>query len=440
MHKIGIISLGCPKNLADMESVLSRLLKANSKDLSISLIKDAKIVFLNTCGFLKAARDEVFENLENLKNKKVILLGCLAGTFKKSHFKKYPQLYAVVTSSNYAKISQIFDQVVLNKKVYAVSKEPEIFEELSAKTLLTPKAYAYVKIAEGCNNRCSYCLIPYLKGRYRSRKMESIVNEIDQIIKLGTKEIILVAQDCGAYGTDLYGKLSLADLLKKITKLKGDFWVRILYVYPERITEELLKIIATSSKICKYLDMPLQHGDPTILKKMNRFHDVKKIYEKIANIRKKVPNIALRTSLITGFPGETEDQFENLLKFIKEINFDHVGVFEYSREKGTQAAILPDQISPKVKASRREKAMILQQKISLQKNKLKENKTEQVLIENYDKKKNVYIGRSQNLAPEIDGIITIKVSKTERILPCFSKVKITKAFEYDLEGVLSAHD
>jgi len=316
---ISLISLGCPKNLADLEAVVSQL-----KNIELTSESKAKIILLNTCGFLKAARDEVFENLENLKNKKVIILGCLASRFTKEIQEKYPQIYAVVSSVNYKNINAILHKVSQNKRITAINTEPKIFENPKGKTLLYNRPYAYVKIAEGCNNRCSYCLIPYLKGAYRSRKPADIINEVKTLLKKGIKEIILVAQDCGCYP-------SFAKLLKTLDELKGNFWIRILYVYPERITDELLETIKNSDKICHYLDIPLQHGDPEILKKMHRPSNIEETLKKIAKVRVLIPDVTLRTSLITGFPGETEKAFANLLKFIKKISFDHVGVFEYSR-------------------------------------------------------------------------------------------------------------
>jgi len=426
--KISIVSLGCPKNLADMESVLARI---NNADLVNE--KDAEFVFLNTCGFLKAARDEVFENIEKLRNKKIIVLGCLAGQFQDSDFKKYPQIYGIVTSSNYKNIQKIFNRILKGEKVLAVSKEPIRFETFAGKSLLTPRSYAYVKIAEGCDNRCSYCYIPYLKGKYRSRKMQEILNEIKGLLDIGVKEIILVAQDCGCYGKDLYGENSLYLLLKKIAAIKGNFWIRVLYIYPERIDEKLLNVIASSEKICKYLDIPLQHGDKEILRRMARPNDPEKILKKIELIRKKIPNITLRTSMIVGFPGETEAAFKNLLKFIKEIKFDNLGVFEYSREPHTPAYLFPNQILEKIKRSRREKAMLLQQKISFEKNKSFIGKTIKVLVGKQDPHAGLYVGRSERYAPDIDGEVILKSNKSVK-LNNFYDVEIVSAKEYDLIG------
>lgn len=426
--KIAIVSLGCPKNLADMEGILAYL-----KNIELVNEKDADIVFLNTCGFLKAARDEVFGNIKKLKKKKIILIGCMAGMFKKGDLKKYSQIYAIVTGTNYSKIQKILNDVSIGKKVYAVSAEPKIFESFAGKSLLTPQSYAYVKIAEGCDNRCSYCLIPYLKGKYRSRKLDEIFEEVKSLVKFGIKEIILVAQDCGCYGKDLYGTKSLANLLQKIEKISGDFWIRLLYIYPERINAELLKTIARSGKICKYLDIPLQHGDAEILKKMFRPSNTQNILAKIKKIRKTIPGIVFRTSLIVGFPGETEKNFKNLQNFVKKIEFDHVGVFEYSRERGTAAYKMRKQISASVKKIRRQKIMLMQQKISFKNNKKNIGKIVRTLIEKYDPEANIYVGRTGRFAPEIDGEVIVK-SKIPLALNNFYDVKVTAAKQYDLFG------
>jgi len=429
--KIGLISLGCPKNLADLEGIVASLGKVEIVD-----IKNANVIFLNTCGFLKTARDEVFENINQLKNKKLIVTGCLAGQFTGDDFTKFKNVYAFVSEGFYQNIKEIFNQVAKGKKIYAVTKEPTKFQTQHGKTILTNGAYSYIKIAEGCNRMCSYCLIPNLKGDYRSREMKDILDEAKSLVLNGVKELILVAQDCGLYGIDLYKKKSLATLLKKLTKIKGDFWIRVLYIYPETVDKELLAVIGESKKICKYLDIPLQHGDAKILKAMNRPNDTEKVLKRIKEIRTKIPGITLRTSLITGFPGETKSAFKNLQKFVKKIDFDHAGVFEYSREKGTKSYELKGQIPAKTKSTRRKEIMLIQQKISSQKLAKFIGKTLNVLIESYDPKNKIYMGRSEGFAPEIDGTIFVKSSML-LTLPCFKQVKITSASEYDLFGIPS---
>ncbi|MBN2306565.1 30S ribosomal protein S12 methylthiotransferase RimO [Candidatus Peregrinibacteria bacterium] len=427
MIKVAVIALGCPKNIADTESVIAEF----SSWFQLSNLSDADLVIINSCAFLKASRDEVHENIEALKNRNVVLIGCLTTQLTEAFFKDYPQVKAIVSPVNYGKIDSILRRVAKGEQVFCVDPEPDKFTELSGKFLITPPSFSYVKIAEGCNNGCAFCLIPRLRGNYRSRPMESILSEVKQLVKIGIKEIILVAQDTGFYGADLYKKKVLPELLRKITAIKGDFWVRVLYVYPERVTDELLSVMAASPKICKYLDIPLQHGDPDILKAMRRPYDLKLLYEKLDKIRQVVPGITLRTSLIAGFPGETKKQFQNLLEFIKKIDFDHVGVFAYSREPGTDAFKLKGQVPSAEKEKRRGEAMLIQQKISLRKNRELIGAVQRCLIEDYDDEKKQFIGRTMKFAPEVDGKVYITSGKKLRLNE-FSDIKITDASEYDL--------
>ncbi|OGJ54265.1 ribosomal protein S12 methylthiotransferase RimO [Candidatus Peregrinibacteria bacterium RIFOXYC2_FULL_33_13] len=428
--KISAVSLGCPKNLADTESILGNL-----KNVELVNENDAEYIFLNTCAFLKSARDEVFENLKLLKDKKIILMGCMCGLIDESIFENFPQIKAVISSANYFKVGEIFNEILKDKRVFAVNDNPKVFEEINGKMLLTSGGFSYVKIAEGCDNKCSYCLIPKLKGKYRSRKMEEIIKECKNSIKMGVKELVLVAQDCGYYGYDLYKKFALPKLLKKISQIKGDFWVRVLYIYPERVSPDLINVMKESEKICKYLDIPLQHGDAEILQKMRRTANKDRILEKIKYLRGEIPNIYLRSSFITGFPGENKKAFLNLKNFLKEINFDHVGVFEYSREEGTEAFSMPSQISNQIKKKRRDELMFLQQKISKQKNQNLKGKIMKTLIEGFDKKSKLYFGRIEKFAPEIDGQIFIKSKKALEVNK-FYDVKIISGSAYDLGGVI----
>jgi ribosomal protein S12 methylthiotransferase len=430
--KVGAITLGCPKNTADTESVLADL----PDFVEMTNPEDADIVMINTCGFLKTARDEVYEKIETYKKKKIILFGCMAGIIKKDIFTEYPNVYGVVSGLHYPKMAEAIKSVANDQKVYAVAKEPLKFVEMRGKLLITSPSFAYIKIAEGCDNGCAFCLIPSLKGAYRSRAFESIIDEAKELIAVGVKEINLVAQDCGIFGFDLYGKKRLAELLKAIADLKGDFWVRVLYVYPERIDDDLLKTMANHPKICKYFDIPLQHGDADILKAMRRPFDVKRTLEKIEHIRKMIPSVTLRTSLIVGFPGETEKQFNHFLDFLKTIRFDHAGVFEYSREQGTKAYHLEGQVDEKLKKSRREEAMLLQQWISNEISQSFVGKTVKALVESYDETRKLYLARPMRFAPEIDGTLFIK-SKKKLTLNKFHEVKITKAEPYDLHGTVA---
>lgn len=429
MVKVAVIALGCPKNIADTEAVIAEF----SAGFQLSNLSDADLVLINSCAFLKASRDEVYENIEALQKKKVVLIGCLTTQLKENFFEQYPNVVAIVSPVNYGKIDGVLKRVAKGETVFCVNPEPDQFTDLPGKFLITPPSFAYVKIAEGCNNGCAFCLIPKLRGNYRSRPMESILSEVKEVVKSGVKEIVLVAQDTGFYGADIYKKKVLPELLKKIIAIKGDFWVRILYVYPERITDELLEVMASSPKICKYLDLPLQHGDPDILKAMRRPYDLDLLFQKLDKIRKAVPGIVLRTSLIAGFPGETKKQFQNLLKFIKKIDFDHVGVFSYSREPGTDAHAMKGQVPSAEKEKRRGGAMALQQKISLEKNQKLVGMDVRVLVEDFDEEQGIYIGRTMKFAPEVDGKVYIKSAK-KLPLNQFANVRITGASEYDLSA------
>jgi len=427
MVRVAVIALGCPKNIADTESVLAEF----SSWFQLSNLSDADLVLINSCAFLKASRDEVYENIDALKNKKVVLIGCLTTQLTEDFFREYPQVQAIVSPVNYGKIDSVLRRAAKGERVFCVSPEPDTFTDLPGKFLITPPSFAYIKIAEGCNNGCAFCLIPRLRGNYRSRPMESILSEVSELVRTGVKEVVLVAQDTGFYGADLYKKKMLPELLKKIVAIKGDFWVRILYVYPERITDDLLSVMSSSDKVCRYLDMPLQHGDPAILKAMRRPYDLEVLFKKLESIRKAVPGIALRTSLIAGFPGETKQQFQNLLAFIKKIDFDHVGVFAYSREPGTDAHLMKGQVPSAEKEKRRDKAMAIQQKISLRKNQALLGQEGRVLLEDYDEGRGIYMGRTQRFAPEVDGKVYIQSVKKLRLNE-FVNVRITGATEYDL--------
>lgn len=426
--KLSIICLGCPKNLADMEYLMSK-----TENCLLVNEEESEIVILNTCGFLKSAREEVFYHIDRLKDKKIIIIGCLSSWFDEKLRKKFPNIFAVLSSANYEKFEKTIQEVAENKKHFIIDIEPEKFESYEGKRLLFSTPYAYIKIAEGCNNKCGYCLIPYLKGKYRSRKMEEIISEAKDLIKKGIKELILVAQDCGYYGLDLYKKKSLSTLLKKLEKIPGNFWIRILYTYPERVDADLIETIKNSKKICKYLDIPLQHGDPGVLKAMIRPNNTKKTEKLIETLRKEIPEISIRTSFIVGYPGESEKAFLNLKKYIEKLRIDLVGVFEFSKEPHTIAYSMTNQIGTAIKKSRRKSLMKIQQKISFENNQNLIGKKEKVLIEKFDDVQNIYTGRSERFAPEIDGLIFIKSNKKLKI-GSFVDVLISNTDEYDLYG------
>lgn len=429
--KIGVVTLGCPKNTADTEAILMHL----PPRAVLANIPDSDMVLLNTCAFLKTARDEVYEHLERLKDRKVILMGCMSGLFKEEVFKTHPQVYAVVSGSHYRQIASIVHSVFKGDRVYAVGPEPKEYLEMPGKFMITPRSFAYVKIAEGCNNGCAFCVIPELKGKFRSRKAESILDEIKMLVKNGVREIMLVSQDSGCYGFDFYGKIALSELLKQIDALPGDFWVRVMYLYPERVTDELLQTIAQSSKICHYLDMPLQHGDPGVLKRMLRPFSADRTVGKIKRIREIMPDVTLRTTFIVGFPGETAKAFLNLLNFIEEMQFDNVGVFTYSHEPNTTAYQLRPLIPEWIRQSRRRRLMLAQQKIALKKHQSMIGRVYKTLIEKYDPESRTYLGRSEHFAPHIDGEVIVKSAK-ELTLNRFYPVEIVDAEPYDLIGII----
>lgn len=433
--KVALISLGCDKNLVDSEYMLGSLLEKGY--LITSKIGDADIIIINTCGFINSAKEEsintILEMAEYKKKSKCKLLiatGCLSQRYGDQLLKEIPELDAVIGTGDFLKLPDLIEQVKVSR--LNITGNKTVIDYDIKKRVNTLKYISYVKIAEGCNNRCSYCAIPLIKGPYKSRPMESIKEEVEFLVSRGIKEINIVAQDTTSYGIDIYGKPSLPELLKKLTDVQGEFWIRVLYAYPTHINDELLEIISFSPKIAKYLDIPLQHISDRILRLMNRptnSEEIKKLIEKVRNV---VPDIALRTTFIVGFPTETESDFRELINFIKTYQFDRVGAFKYSREEGTYAATLRPQVPEKIKQKRFDILMRVQQDISKNKNEKLVGSILTVLAENYDSKRKLFIGRSQKDAPEVDGTVIFTADKCEP--GQFCKVKVTKAFEYDLYG------
>ncbi|MCM8795893.1 MAG: MiaB/RimO family radical SAM methylthiotransferase [Candidatus Omnitrophica bacterium] len=406
--KIGILSLGCPRNLVDSESILARI---KSKRYSIVDLDKADIAILNTCAFIEDAKRESIDailDLIELKRKgslkKIIILGCLPQRYKDILLREFPEVDAFI------------GRVSLN---HSLQRFP-----------LTPKYYAYLKICEGCLNNCSYCVIPKIKGKFTSLPMDSILGKINGFNRSRISELNIIGQDITGYGIDLYGTLKLSELLRKITNLaKNIRWIRLLYLYPTRITDELLKVIADTPTICKYIDLPLQHINNRILRLMQRQTSKDEILRLLEKIRKIIPQVAIRTSLIVGFPSETEEEFEELLNFIQEAKFERLGAFIYSREEGTPAYSFTPQIPQKIKIERFNTLMSKQQKISEELNKKFFGKFIEVLIE--EKKNDFYLGRSQYDAPEVDGLVYVN---SKRPLSCgeIIKAKIIDTLEYDL--------
>jgi len=442
---IGIKSLGCPKNLVDSEVICGKLLE---KGHSISgEVENSDIAIINTCSFIEDAVEESISeimNLVKLKNegkiKHIIVAGCLPQRYIKDKIdRELPEIDAFTGVSELLEIDEIIQKILQNNKVCKVREKPDyLYNHNTPRILLTPGHYAYVKIAEGCDNRCTYCMIPTLRGPYRSRKMEDIIEEVKNLSENKLlREIILIAQDTTLYGYDIYGEYKLAELLKQLSLLKIDSlkWIRVLYTHPAHYFEELIEVMANYPKICPYLDIPLQHINDKILKRMNRKisrDEIKKIIDKC---RKILPDLVLRTTCIVGFPEETEKDFKELLDYIQEVRFDKLGAFTYSREKGTPAYHYSHQVSAKTKNQRMESLMLAQQKISKEKGLACLGKIKEIIIDEIvDSKEWPTIGRSITDAPEIDGKVFVSSNKVN--IGEFVKVKIIDSSEYDLYGEL----
>ena len=439
MQKIGMVSLGCPKNQIDAEIILKKLQNAGYEITPIEA--EAEAIIVNTCGFIEDAKAEAIENIFEVAKykqdgslKSLIVTGCLAERYRDDILEEIPEVDVVVgLAGNNDIVSIVRDALEGKKSGYYGKKEDLIIE--GDRLLTTPKYTAYVKIAEGCDNCCTYCAIPKIRGRFRSREMQNIILECQRLSEQGVKEIILVAQDTTKYGVDLYGKPKLAELLKNLCKIEGIRWIRMLYTYPDMITDELLSVMKSEEKIVNYLDIPIQHCNKDILKKMNRPGSKEELEALILKIRETLPDVTLRTTLITGFPSETNEQFEELCEFVKTAQFDRLGCFAYSEEEGTFAASMPDQIPQQTRVDRSEIIMNDQLSVALSKNEEKFGKVLEVLIEGYDDYIKCYFGRSRADAPEIDGKIFF-ISDRPLEIGTFVEVKINDSIEYDLLGEL----
>ena len=434
---IGFISLGCPKNQIDTEVMLRELVDAGY-DITPEDI-EADIIIVNTCGFIESAKQEAIDNIldvawlkKHRKLKGIICCGCLAERYREQIFEELPEVDAVVGTGSIHNIVKAVEAVSKGEKY--LSCEPN--EELvlgGERVVTTPDYTAYIKIAEGCDNRCSYCAIPNIRGKFRSRKIEDIVEEAKSLEELGVKELVIVAQDTSRYGLDIYGEYSLAKLIRELTKATTIPWFRLLYCYPDKITDELVKEIATNDRVVKYIDLPIQHISDNMLKAMNRHGDGKCVRDTVKRLREQVPGIVIRTTAIVGFPGETEEDFTELCEYIKEAKFDRFGAFPYSREEDTPAFDLPDQIDEQVKQDRYDEIMALQLDIHEENNQKKIGKTVKVLCEGFDPVAKTFFGRSEADAPEIDGKVYFS-SKRKPKEGEFVTVKITDAIDYDLYG------
>lgn len=440
--KIAFVSLGCDKNLVDTENMLGILNQAG-----FALIGDeseADVLVLNSCCFIEDAKQESIDNILQLAQyketgncKALIVTGCMAQRYKQEILDEIPEIDAVIGTTSYDEIALIVKEV-LEEKGEKVTHFNDIDRKMDHETpriLTTAGYYAFLKIAEGCDNYCTYCIIPQLRGKYRSREMEHLILEAKGLVAQGVTELILVAQDTTRYGIDLYGEKRLPELLHELGKIEGLEWIRILYCYPEEITDELIMAIKNEPKVCKYIDMPIQHADNEVLKQMGRRSSREQLDRVIAKMRHEIPEISIRTTLIVGFPGETQEQFDNLVSFVEKTNFDRLGVFTYSREEDTPAAILPNQIDPELMEIRKDTIMNIQQGISTAKNEEMIGKTTKVLIEGKLADENVYIGRTYRDAPDIDGQVFVTY-EGELISGDMVNVKILNAYEYDLIGVI----
>ncbi len=437
-YHIGIVSLGCSKNLVDTEVMLGLL---NQHGFSITNEESiADVLIVNTCGFIESAKQESINNILELaqhketgKCKLLVVTGCLAERYQQQIIEEIPEVDAVVGTGNYHEIADIIDKTFEGTKVLKVGNADYTPAEGLPRIQSTPVYAAYLKIAEGCDNHCTYCIIPKLRGRYRSRKMEDILAEASKMADNGVRELIIIAQDTSKYGEDLYGSIELSTLLTKLCEIEKIKWIRIHYCYPESITDELIDTIREQTKICNYLDIPIQHCNDAILTRMGRRGRKKELYELIERLRINIPDIAIRTSIIVGFPGESEQAFAELEQFIRVIRFDRMGVFPYSREEDTPAAKYDNQVAEEVKNHRYNRLMEIQSSVSKQINLNKIGRTLEVLIEGYDDHTKSYYGRTYADSIDIDGKIFVHSSK--HLAPgTFINVTVKKAQQYDLIG------
>ncbi|EJP6473357.1 30S ribosomal protein S12 methylthiotransferase RimO [Clostridium sporogenes] len=435
--KIALVSLGCDKNRIDSELMLYKL---HEEAELVKDPKEAEVIIVNTCGFIETAKEESINTILQMASYKkthnckvLVVTGCLTQRYKEDLKELIPEMDIMLGVNDYDKLLKSIKKFLQSgeKSFYYKYSDEKINE--GNRILTTPTYTAYVRIAEGCNNFCTYCAIPRIRGKYRSRKKENILKEVESLVKQGVKEIILIAQDTTMYGIDIYGKKVLHELLRDISKVEGLKWIRILYCYPEEITNELIEEIKNNDKVCKYLDLPIQQISNSVLKRMGRKTTKGTIVNIINKLREKIEGITLRTSLIVGFPGETEEEFNELKDFVSDIKLDKLGVFKYSKEEGTPAAIMDNQIDEEVKEKREEEIMMLQQNISKEINKEKIDRIYEVIVENI--KEDMYSGRNYEMSPEIDGEIYFEKNENVKIGDII-KVRVTHSLEYDLIGVV----
>jgi ribosomal protein S12 methylthiotransferase len=444
--KILFISLGCDKNLADTEMMLGTLVQRG-----FSITDDeaqAQAVVVNTCCFINDAKQESINTLLEMAElrksgavKALIAAGCLAQRYREEIQKEIPEVDVIVGTTAIDAIADALEEVLAGKPqnyLKDISHMPAVYDHSAEhkRIVTTGGHYAYLKIAEGCDKHCSYCIIPKVRGHYRSIPMEELILEAERLVSLGAKEIILVAQETTLYGMDLYGEKRLPELLKRLCAIAGVYWIRLLYCYPEEITDELIETIRTQDKVCSYLDIPIQHASDRILKRMGRRTDRQELTDIITKLREQIPEICLRTTIITGFPGETQEEHESLLEFVDEMAFDRLGVFPYSPEEDTPAALFEDQVDEAVKLERQADIMELQQEIAFEKAQAAVGSTMLVMVEGRLPDEHAYVARSYKDAPNVDGFVFIQTER-ELMTGDFVRVKITGSYEYDLIGEIT---
>lgn len=442
---VGFISLGCSKNLVDTEMMIG-IFKENKFNI-VNNPKNADVIVINTCGFITSAKEEAINTiLEMAEYKKtaqckaLVVTGCLVERYKDELEKALPEVDLFLKYSDYAEsnknsakaFEQAFNEIyeIINKNKKYELKNTQL--DFMNRVITTGEQYAYLRIAEGCSNRCTYCAIPYIRGAFVSRKIEDILQEAKMLAESGRQEIILIAQDTSKYGVDLYGKPQLAQLLKELCKIKNLKWIRFLYTYPEDITDELIEVVKENDKICKYFDIPIQHISNKVLKRMNRKCTGESIRKTIEKLRAEIPNVVIRTTVMVGFPGESQEDFDELYEFVEETKFDKLGAFMYSKEEGTPAYRLKEQIHIMTKKSRYNKIMKLQQKISKENREKLLGKKIEVIIEGIETNGKYYIGRSYMEVPEIDGIVFVKNNGKQDFIGKYINVKVVEAKEYDI--------
>ncbi|MBM7564683.1 30S ribosomal protein S12 methylthiotransferase RimO [Paenibacillus sacheonensis] len=436
-ERVKVVTLGCEKNLVDSE-IMSGLIDARGYQL-VDQADDATVIIVNTCGFIDAAKEESVNTILDMAEfkqtgrlKALIVSGCLTQRYKKQLMEEMPEIDGIVGTGDFHHITDIVDEALRGKRPVKVGNPAFDYDQKLPRLVTTPRYTAYVKIAEGCDNACTFCSIPIMRGKFRSRSMDSIVAEVQQLADQGVREVSLIAQDSTNYGTDLYDKFMLPELLNRVSEVDGISWVRLHYAYPGFFSDELIATIAANPKVCNYIDMPLQHSEDSILKRMRRPGRQRDTRELVSRIRASIPDVALRTSIIVGFPGETEEDFNRLCDFVREMKFDRLGVFTYSPEEDTPAVRLPDAVPDDVKEWRSNTLMEIQREVSKELSGKHIGKEIDVLVERYDGRSDVYVGRSPYDAPEIDGEVFI--SNCKAAIGEIQRVRITHAYEFDMSG------